>query len=235
MVAITVIGIIVAFLLLDLGIRYFTRRAAAPAAAIQAAASRFNPKNLLSNFLMPLGFFFHPGHTWVRIQDKGLVTVGVDDFSQKVLGKIDRVGLPRVGQELKANSPAFNIIQGQKKATFVAPVSGTVLEVNEDLNRNPGLMKDQPYKAGWIFKARPSSIADDLKPLHIADKAVQWLKKEIGSFRDFIVEVAGRESELGATVADGGVPVSGVMEQFSAADWNKFQQRFLSVENEGNM
>lgn len=237
MVAVTVIGIIMGFLLLDLGIQYYTKRAAAraPALAGRPGIAGFNPKKLLSDFLLPLGFFFHPGHTWARIQDQGVVTVGADDFAQKVLGRIDRVHLPQVGQELKANSPAFSVIQGQKEAAFAAPVSGTVLEVNEDLIRNPDLMKTQPYKAGWAFKVQPSSIADDLKPLHIADRAVEWLKKEIGRFRDFIVEVAGRESELGTTVADGGVPVSGVMEHFQAPDWHKFQQRFLTVENEGSM
>lgn len=237
MVALAVIGIVIGFLLLDLAIQYLSKigEARAPAIATRLATAPLNPGKLLSDFLMPLGFFFHPGHTWVRIQDKGLVTVGADDFAQKALGRIDQVRLPSVGQELKANLPAFAIIQGQKEATFSAPVSGTVLEVNEDLSRNPGLMKDQPYKSGWVLKVRPSSIADDLKPLHIADKAVQWLKEEIIALRDFIVEVAGRESELGATVADGGVPVSGVMERFEGSDWKKFQERFLSVGNLGEM
>ena len=237
MAAIIVIGIVIGFLLLDLGIQYFGKRAAvkAPAAVIQTAVAQLNPKKLLSDFLIPLGFFFHPGHTWVNIQEKGSIIVGADDFAQKALGRIDHVDLPRVGQELRVNSPAFVVRQGQKEAAFAAPVNGTVLEVNKNLNFNPGLMKDQPYKDGWVIKVQPSSIADDLQPLYIADKAVQWLRKEINAFRDFIVEVAGRNSELGATVADGGVPVNGVMDEFGTADWKRFQQHFLRVANEGNM
>jgi len=237
MVALTVVGIIIGFLLLDLGIQYLGKRATAkaPVYTIRPAAAQWNPAKLLSDFLMPLGFFFHPGHTWVRIHDRGTVTVGADDFAQRVLGKIDRVTLPRVGQELKSNSPAFKVIQGQKEATFAAPVNGTVLEVNEDLLRNPELLKNQPYKTGWVLKVRPSSIGDDLKSMVIADNAVQWLKREVGAFRDFLVEVAGRNSELGTTLADGGVPVSGVMEQFGPADWKKFQQRFLSVDGRGDV
>lgn len=236
MVALIVIGIVLGFLLLDLGIQYYEKKRAAakaPAIDLQPAAARLDPSKLLSDFLMPLGFFFHPGHTWARIHDKGMITVGADDFAQKVLGKIDRVSLPKVGQVLKSNAPAFKITQGQKEATFSAPVTGTVLEVNEHLRNNPGLIKEEPYKSGWVFKVQPSSIADDLKPLFIADKAVQWLKKEIAAFRDFLVEAAGKDSELGVTVADGGVPISGVMEELGTTQWNEFQQRFLNTENRG--
>lgn len=188
MVGLAVIAIILGFLLLDLGIQYWEKKRAtakAPIYALRPAAPQWNPAKLLSDFLMPLGVFFHPGHTWVRIHDKGTVTVGADDFAQKVLGRIDRVRLPQVGQELKSNSPAFSVVQGQKEATFAAPVNGTVLEVNENLLRNPTLLKDQPYKGGWVMRVKPSSIGDDLKSLTIADKAVLWLKKEVGGTARF--------------------------------------------------
>jgi glycine cleavage system H lipoate-binding protein len=234
MIALTVIGIVLGFLLLDLAIQRYEKRKAAAKAVIELepAAGR-TAKELLSDFLMPLGFFFHPGHTWARIHDKGLVTVGADDFAQKALGRIDRVNLPKVGQELKSNTPAFKIIQGDKEATFSAPINGTVLEVNEQLKNNPGLIKAHPYKTGWVYKVKPSSIADDLKPLYIADKAVQWLKKEIAAFRNFLMDAAGKDSQLGLTVADGGVPISGVMEEFGPADWKNFQQRFLNADAKG--
>jgi glycine cleavage system H lipoate-binding protein len=234
MIALTVIGIVLGFLLLDLGIQYFENRKAARATAAIPQAVPSTPKKLLSNFLMPLGYFFHPGHTWARIQEKGLVTVGADDFAHKALGRIDRVSLPKVGQELKSNSPAFKIVQGQKEATFTAPINGTVLEVNEALLKNPGLLKEKPYKTGWVMKMRPSSISDDLKPLLIADKAVQWLKGEVGAFRDFLVGIAGQGSELGTTVADGGTPISGVLEEFDATQWKKFEKRFLSNHSAGD-
>jgi glycine cleavage system H lipoate-binding protein len=234
MIALTVIGIILGFLLLDLGIQYFENRKAARATSAIPQTATFDPKKLLSDFLMPLGYFFHPGHTWARIQEKGLVTVGADDFAHKALGRIDRITLPKVGQELRLNSPAFKIIQGQKEASFVAPVNGTVLEVNEKLIQNPSLLKEQPYKTGWVLKMRPTSISDDLKPLFIADKAVKWLKSEIGALRDFLVGIAGQGTELGTTVADGGIPVSGVLEEFDSAEWKKFEKRFLSNHNSGD-
>ena len=234
MIALTVIGIILGFLLLDLGIQRFENRKVARATAEIPRTVTLSPKKLLSDFLMPLGYFFHPGHTWARIQGKGLVTVGADDFAHKALGRIDQIALPKVGQELRSNSPAFRIIQGQKEAAFAAPVSGTVLEVNKKLVENPSLLKEQPYKTGWVLKMRPTSISEDLKPLLIADKAVQWLKSEINAFRDFLVDIAGQGTELGTTIADGGIPVSGVLEEFDSAEWKKFEKRFLTNHHSGD-
>jgi glycine cleavage system H lipoate-binding protein len=224
MVAVTVIALIVAFILLDMGIQYF--RKARMSEMVSHASTKV--EELLSDFLMPLGVFFHPGHTWVRIQDRGEIIVGTDDFVQKSLGTIDRVELPKVGSTVRSNSPAFRLFQGSKYATFLAPINGTVIAVNEQVKQNPEVMKDQPYESGWVMKIKPSSAAEDLKSLMIADPAVKWLKREVSAFRDFLSEIAGKKSELGLTLADGGIPISGVMEGFGNSEWNSFQQNFLN-------
>jgi hypothetical protein len=78
MVTLAVVGIITGFLLLDLGIQYLGKRARAKASvcAIRPTAAQWNPAKPISDFLMPLGFFFRPGHTWIRIHDRGTVTAG---------------------------------------------------------------------------------------------------------------------------------------------------------------
>jgi glycine cleavage system H lipoate-binding protein len=224
MVALTAIVLILVFILVDLGIQYYRRPATARALSTVASTA----EDLLSEFLVPLGYFFHPGHTWIRIQDRGEILVGADDFVQKSLGKIDRVGLPKVGNQIQLNSPAFNLFQGDKQATFLAPISGTVTDVNYRIQNEPQIIKEQPYGSGWILKVKPSSAGTEIKSLLIADSATQWLKKEITNLRDFLMDIANRKSELGTTLADGGVPVSGVMEDFGEPEWNDFQQRFLS-------
>jgi len=228
MVALIVVLIIAAFMLLDVGIQYIQKPRAM--AVLSAATSRIMhaADDLMSDFLLPLGYFFHPGHTWARIQESGDVLIGSDDFANKVLGNVERITLPEVGQQVRLNTPVFQLIQGGKRAAFMAPVSGTVLEVNAQLRDKPTLLRDNPYGSGWVLKVRPTSAADDLKGLLIAEPAKQWLKNEIRGFRDFLMEAAGRKSELGMTLADGGVPVSGVMEQFGEAEWNAFQDRFLN-------
>jgi glycine cleavage system H lipoate-binding protein len=227
MVALTVIALVFAFILLDIAIRNYNK--------VQGVVPTFfkhkaipTADDLLSDFIIPLGFFFHPGHTWARIQDHGDILIGADDFAQKTLGSIDTIDLPTVGQKLTSNSPAFQLIQGRRRATFLTPISGTVTEVNDQLKSRPRLIKDEPYGSGWVVRITPSTPTADLKSLVIADSATQWLKKEISSLRDFLMNISGADSELGTTIADGGIPVSGVMEQFDDAAWNRFQQTFLS-------
>lgn len=224
MVAFTVIVLIFGFILLDLAIQYYNKGRAAQLPATIASYV----EELLSDFLMPLGYFFHPGHTWARIKENGEITIGPDDFVQKSLGKIDSVSLPKVGQVLNANSPAFELLQNGKKVTFNAPISGTVIAVNDQLKDAPSQIKGEPYESGWIARIQPSSAATELKALMIADSANKWLKKEIAALRDFMVDIAGQKSELGVTIADGGVPVSGVLQEFGESEWGKFQDRFLN-------
>ena len=229
MVALTAILLIVGFFLLDMGIRYVFK----PQNVQVLSAALFKittaADDLLSDFLLPLGYFFHPGHTWARIQDRGEILIGADDFSQKTLGRIDSISLPKVGQEISLNSPAFKIFQSDKAATFMSPVSGTVVEVNKELSESPDMLKTHPYGSGWIMKVKPVSADLELKSLMLADSAKQWLQKEIGTFRDFLMEIAGQKSQLGMTLADGGVPVSGVMQEFGNEEWNRFQERFLDA------
>jgi hypothetical protein len=129
---------------------------------------------------------------------------------------------------LDANSPAFELLQNGKKVTFNAPLSGTVIAVNDQLVEAPDQINNQPYESGWIARVQPSSAAKELKGLMIAESASQWLRKEIAALRDFVVDIAGQKSELGVTIADGGVPVSGVLQEFGDNEWNRFQQQFLN-------
>ncbi len=224
MIALTVLFIIFGFILLDLAIQYYNKGRTAELPAKIAS----HVEDFLSDFLMPLGFFFHPGHTWARIRNDGEIIIGSDDFVQKSLGRVDGISLPKVGQVLNANSPAFELFQGKKKVTFNAPISGTVTAVNDRLTEAPNKINNEPYESGWVARIQPSSAPKDLKELYIADSAGQWLKKEIASLRDFVVNIAGQKSELGVTIADGGVPISGVLQEFGETEWSKFQQQFLN-------
>jgi glycine cleavage system H lipoate-binding protein len=224
MVALTVLAFIFGFILLDLAIQYYNKGRAAQLPAMIAS----HVEDLLSDFLMPLGYFFHPGHTWARIKENGEITIGPDDFVQKSLGKIDSVSLPKVGQVLNANAPAFELLQSGKKVTFNAPISGTVIAVNDQLKDAPNGINGQPYESGWIARIQPSAAATELKALMIADSANQWLKKEIAALRNFLADIAGQKSELGVTLADGGVPINGVLQGFGESEWGKFQAQFLN-------
>lgn len=102
-------------------------------------------------------------HEWVLVEDE-LVTVGITDFAQDSLGDIVFVELPEVGTMLVAGKP-FGVVESVKAVSDVyAPISGEVVEVNEELPDSPETLNTSPYEDGWMIKVKPSdsSQLDDL-------------------------------------------------------------------------
>ena len=100
-------------------------------------------------------------HEWVEFLDYGTAKIGLTDFAQKKLGKLVFVNLPLVGDEI-AIDEAFSDVESVKAVSDVlAPVDGTVVEVNEALLDAPGMINDDPYGA-WLVKVNVISDNDEL-------------------------------------------------------------------------
>lgn len=88
-------------------------------------------------------------HVWVRVEGEKAV-IGISDFAQDELGIIRGIELPSVGDELEQDD-SFGSVEARKTiADLYAPVSGPVLEVNEELADSPGVINDDPYDSGWM-------------------------------------------------------------------------------------
>ncbi|AJE02912.1 glycine cleavage system protein GcvH [Geobacter pickeringii] len=88
-------------------------------------------------------------HVWTRIEGERAV-IGLTDYAQETLGTISAVDLPSVGDELEQDD-SFGSVEARKTAAeLYAPVSGEVLEVNNELESSPETINDDPYDAGWI-------------------------------------------------------------------------------------
>jgi len=106
---------------------------------------------------LPQGLSFVSSHEWIRNEGDGTVTVGVTDFAQEQLGDVVFVELPDVGTELVAEDE-FGVIESVKAASdLVAPVSGTIIEVNSRLENEPELVTEDSMGDGWFIKVRLSS------------------------------------------------------------------------------
>lgn len=108
-------------------------------------------------------------HEWARLESDGeTVTVGITDHAQELLGDVVFVELPDVDSDLSAGDEA-GVVESVKAASDVfAPVSGTVIEVNEDLEESPDLVNNHPYDDGWFYKIKVSD-ATELEGLLDAD------------------------------------------------------------------
>jgi glycine cleavage system H lipoate-binding protein len=232
MVAILVVLTIVLFVVADLILqRVRARRASAvPARPWEArAADLLFPSLQPERFALPGGLFFHPGHTWVNLLFSGQAKVGVDDFVQRLLGKVDAITLPPVGVEIKEGQPFVAFRQGGRTAMLAAPIDGVVCAVNTELTKAPGLLKRDPYTRGWLVALQPRDLTADMSRLVVGDKALDWLRRELARFQDFLRETVAMQRDVlvGVTAADGGLTADGLLERLDEERWTEFQSRFL--------
>jgi glycine cleavage system H protein len=107
----------------------------------------------------PPGLKYSKEHEWVAAEE-AVATIGITDHAQEQLGEIVYIELPSIGEKVSKDDP-FGVVESVKAVSDVyAPVSGTVLEVNEDLSESPEAVNEDPYGDGWLIKVRVSDPAD---------------------------------------------------------------------------
>jgi glycine cleavage system H protein len=107
-------------------------------------------------------------HEWARISG-GEATVGITHFAQDKLGDVVFVELPKAGAELK-QMDEFGVVESVKTVSnLFCPLSGKVIEVNDELASKPELVNEDPYGKGWIVKVKMSNPADASKLLGAAE------------------------------------------------------------------
>lgn len=95
-------------------------------------------------------------HEWVRVDGERL-RVGITDYAQDALGDVVFVKLPEVGDVLDQGGSAGEVESTKSVSEVYAPVAGTVVEVNTELDQTPERLNDDPYGEGWIFVVEPAA------------------------------------------------------------------------------
>jgi glycine cleavage system H protein len=139
------------------------------------------------------GIKFTKEHEWVLTAEEergaggaggALATVGISDFAQDQLGDIVSIELPKVGSKFR-RTQALGIIDSVKASSDVyCPLSGEVVQVNEELIEHPELINQSPYEFGWIVKLKPSNLVEEVKELMETEK-----------YNEFIGEILKTKSE----------------------------------------
>jgi glycine cleavage system H protein len=99
-------------------------------------------------------------HEWVRAGEGSTVRVGVTDYAQQALGDVVYVSLPEVGAEVSAGTAIGEIESTKSVSDLYAPLSGTVVARNDELDSSPELINSDPYGAGWIVEIDVGDAAD---------------------------------------------------------------------------
>lgn len=124
----------------------------------------------------PEEFKYTEEHEWVLVEDE-IVTIGITDFAQDALGDIVFVELPEVGAKIEAGKP-FGVVESVKAVSDVyAPISGEVVEINEELPDTPELLNTSPYEDAWMIKIRPSDPSQ-LEDLMSAEEYQEFIEEQ---------------------------------------------------------
>ncbi len=109
---------------------------------------------------VPSDLKYISSHEWVRVEDDGTVTVGITDHAQELLGDVVYVELPEIDSEV-AVEDEMAVVESVKAASDIyAPLSGTIIAVNEDLEDAPETVNSSPYDDGWMFKMKLSEPSE---------------------------------------------------------------------------
>lgn len=92
---------------------------------------------------------YHKQHTWVRVSGKK-ATIGITNYAQESLGDIVYIDMPELETTIEANTELTEIESTKTTSPVITPVSGTVIEVNEELAETPEIINEDPYGKGWI-------------------------------------------------------------------------------------
>ncbi|MGH7771056.1 MAG: glycine cleavage system protein GcvH [Candidatus Binatia bacterium] len=130
-------------------------------------------------------------HEWVLVEEH-IATVGITEYAQQELGDIVYVELPEVGEKVVKDDP-FGAVESVKAVSDIyAPISGTVLEVNDALPESPETINEDPYGDGWMIKAEMTD-KDDLKDLMSAEEYAEYVEQQKEA--DEEEEAEGEEEE----------------------------------------
>jgi glycine cleavage system H lipoate-binding protein len=173
----------------------------------------------VDGYRVPEGHFFHLGHTWARVEHGGRIRIGLDDFSMRLFGPVDKIDLPLTGEAIKFSEAGAEFERMGKQATVLAPISGVVAAVNYQAAKDPKAVRNEPYNGGWLMVLDPVAMKDNLKDLLYGKESATWIHAE----HEKLVQMI---STVGMTYADGGY-IQDVVGNVPDLEWNRLTREFL--------
>jgi glycine cleavage system H lipoate-binding protein len=173
-------------------------------------------------FQVPVSdYYLHRGHAWAMLEETGQVRVGLDDFSQKLLGPADEVRLPEVGKVYYQDHLCMALFRQGRKASFEAPVDGAIEVINPKVRQNLSLIHDDPYGEGWLFLVKPNNLQRNLENLISGEAIATWINEESHRLLNLI------DTTVGLTLPAGGAIIDDVYGHYPEIGWRPLVQEFF--------
>jgi glycine cleavage system H lipoate-binding protein len=180
-----------------------------------------SPPFYVDGFRLHEELALHPGHAWAVAESADLLRVGLDDFAAKLVGKVESLDLPKVGEMLAQGRESWAICRAGRRAPMLSPVSGRVIEVNSLLRSNPELPGTDPYGDGWLFMVQTTDLRTNLNNLLSGSMVRRWMEDVCARLRTRL------DGGLAFSFADGGTAVKDISALVDAARWKTLVEEFL--------
>ncbi len=118
-------------------------------------------------------------HSWASINDDGTVTVGMTDVAQNMAGVILHAKTKKVGVTRAKGRPIATVESSKWVGPVKTPLSGEIVEVNDEVAKDAELINRSPYKKGWLVKLNPTNLDAEIAEMVTGDSAVQAYRDKI--------------------------------------------------------
>jgi glycine cleavage system H lipoate-binding protein len=189
------------------------------------AGERIAPENT-ARFRVPEGLYYHQGHSWLRPEPGSIGVVGLDDFAQKLIGKVEGIELPAIGFRMTQGEKAWNLVVDSVPVPMLSPVDGEVVAVNNAVLRSPEILRQDPYGKGWLLKVKSRRIGTATKNLLSGKLARAWMENSLEKLQPVNPE------DLGPVLADGGAPIEGIARALGGEKWVELAKAHLLTDGE---
>lgn len=120
---------------------------------------------------------YNEEHMWVRHDGNKKISIGITDYAQNKLGNIVYIEFPEEGEEVVKDEPFGSIESSESVSDLYAPLSGKVIEVNEELIDSPEIINEDPYEDGWLIRIKLPSLKE-YKELMTADEYREYVQQQ---------------------------------------------------------
>lgn len=218
MTVILVLTMFVGFIALD----WFMHRGKAPVVALAHGPVQVPQSARIAGFLTPDDLRYHAGHAWLQQERRNIARTGADEFAAALAGDIDKIELPKPGQWVRQGQKAFTLHRNGETTEMVSPIEGEVLEVNQEVVKNPTLLRDDPYGRGWLMKVHVPDEESTTRNLIPKNLVRSWMRETVEGFYALQPATAAY-----ATAADGGEPARDLLAGIPEIEWQKATKQFF--------
>jgi glycine cleavage system H protein len=180
---------------------------------------------------IPQGLFYSKNHTWTHLEKSGIAKIGLDDLLLRITGEVQFAHLKKTGENVEKGELIAEVNHHNRILKVYSPISGEITGANALLTNEPGILNEDPYIRGWMYKVKPFDWVAETNTYYLAGDASDWSAKELDRFKDFLavsMKKYGPDSSK-VILQDGGELREHVLSELPHEIWQDFQESFLNM------